>query len=192
MEGTCVCGPLPVLVNKRSRTRINVVFINLELTLVAEDGLKMAANYSVPPKFDEARPYECWNNEVNIWRRVTELDIRKQALAVALGLEGRAKEIAMEIPAEDLDNDNGMDTLFMKLDGVFEEKGCAYDVYSHVDRLMKDSSVSMVDYIIDFEQRYNRMKKYNMALPDAVLAFKLLDTTCLDEKKQTACTDGMP
>ena len=163
--------------------------------MVAEDGLKMAANYRVPPKFDETRPYECWKNEVNIWSRVTELDKKKQALAVALGLEGRAKDIAMEIPADQLDSDDGMKTLLDKLDGVFqrEEKDRAYEAYSQFDRLVKESSVSMADYIIDFEQRYNRIKKYNMELPDAVLAFKLLDTACLDEKNRqlalTACPD---
>jgi len=51
----------------------------------------------------------------------------------------------------------------------------------------------MADYIIEFEQRYNRIKKYDMTLPDAVLAFKLLDTACLEEKSRqlalTACTD---
>ncbi|CAL9706623.1 unnamed protein product [Knipowitschia caucasica] len=52
----------------------------------------MVSNYRVPPKFDEARPYECWKNEVSIWRLVTELDKTKQALAVALGLEGRESQ----------------------------------------------------------------------------------------------------
>ncbi|XP_039900576.1 uncharacterized protein LOC120741662 [Simochromis diagramma] len=155
----------------------------------------MVSNYKVPPKLDEARPYECWKNEVNIWRRVTELDKKKQALAVALGLEGRARETAMEIPAEDLDKDDGMEILLAKLDAVFqrEEKDRAYEAYSCFDSIAKNHSVSMADYIIDFEQRYNRMKKYNMTLPDAVLAFKLLDTACLDEKSRqlalTACTD---
>ena len=155
----------------------------------------MAANYKVPPKFDEARPYECWKNEVNIWRRVTELDKKKQAVAVTLGLDGRARETAMEIPADDLDSDDGMATLFTKLDEVFlkEEKDRAYEAYCYFDGISKDSAVSMADYIIDFEQRYNRMKRYNMTLPDAVLAFKLLDTACLDEKSRqlvlTPCAD---
>lgn len=51
----------------------------------------------------------------------------------------------------------------------------------------------MTDNIIDFEQRYSWMRKYKMELPDAVLAFKLVDTACLDTKDRqlalTACTD---
>ena len=42
----------------------------------------------------------------------------------------------------------------------------------------------MEDYIIDFEQRYTRMKKYSMTLPDTVLAFKLLDTAWLDDRSR--------
>lgn len=124
-----------------------------------------------------------------------DLDKKKQALAVALGLEGRARESALEISAGDLHKDEGMETLLAKLDAVFlrEEKDRAYEAYSHFDSISKDSAVSMADYIIDFEQRYNRMKKYNMTLPDALLAFKLLDTACLEEKSGqlafTACTD---
>lgn len=111
---------------------------------------------------------------------------------MTLGLEGRAREITLGISADRLDNDDGMTTL-LELDGVFlkEEKDRVYEAYSHFDHIIKDSSISMVDYIIDFEQRY-RMKRY-MTLPDAVLAFKLLDTACLDEKNRqlalTACTE---
>lgn len=155
----------------------------------------MVSNYRVPPTFDEGKPYESWKNEIAIWTRVTELEKKKQALAVALALSGRARETAMEIPVDDLNKDTGMNTLLTKLDDLFlkEEKDQVYEAYSSFDRIMKDSSVSMTDYIIDFKQRYSRMRKYKMELPDAVLAFKLLDTACLEVKDRqlalTACTD---
>ena len=155
----------------------------------------MAGNYRIPPGFDERKPYETWKNEVAIWSRVTELEKKKQALAVVLALSGSARETAMEIPVDDLNKDDGMTTLLAKLDNLFmkEEKDQVYEAYSSFDRITRDSSVSMADYIIDFEQRYSRMKKYKMELPDAVLAFKLLDTACLDMKDRqlalTACTD---
>lgn len=44
---------------------------------------------------------------------VTDLDKKKQALAVALGLEGKACGMAMEIA------DNGMATMMARLEGVF-------------------------------------------------------------------------
>uniref|UniRef100_M4AZE1 Integrase catalytic domain-containing protein n=1 Tax=Xiphophorus maculatus TaxID=8083 RepID=M4AZE1_XIPMA len=155
----------------------------------------MVSNYRVPPTFEERKPYESWKNEVNIWTRVTDLEKKKQALAVALALSGRARDTAMEIPVDDLNKDTGMTTLFAKLDDLFlkEEKDRIYEAYSDFDRVIKEANMSMADYIIDFEQRYSRMKKYNMELPDAVLAFKLLDTACLDitdrQLALTACSD---
>lgn len=95
----------------------------------------------------------------------------------------------------DLNKDTGMATLLAKLDDLFlkEEKDRIYEAYSDFDRINKEANMSMADYIIDFEQRYSRMKKYKMELPDAVLAFKLLDTACLDitdrQLALTASTD---
>uniref|UniRef100_A0AAV2KD24 Uncharacterized protein n=1 Tax=Knipowitschia caucasica TaxID=637954 RepID=A0AAV2KD24_KNICA len=60
----------------------------------------MVCNYRVPPPFEEGKLYESWKNEVGIWARVTDLEKKKQALAVALSLSGRARETAMEIPRE--------------------------------------------------------------------------------------------
>lgn len=155
----------------------------------------MVSNYKVPPTFEEGKSYESWKNEVNIWTRVTDLDKKKQALAVALALSGRARDTAMETPVDDLNKDTGMGTLLARLDDLFlkEEKDRIYEAYSDFDRINKEANMSMADYIIDFEQRYSRMKKYKMELPDAVLAFKLLDTACLDTTDRqlalTACTD---
>lgn len=63
-----------------------------------------------------------------------------------------------------------METLLAKADNLFlkEEKDRAYDAYSNFDQVTRDCSISMADYIIDFEQLYSRMRKYKMELPDAV------------------------
>ena len=120
-----------------------------------------AANDKIPPIFDKGKPYESWKNEVQMWTRVTELGKKKQALAVALALTGRARETAMEVPIDDLNKDAGMTTLLDALDKLFlkEEKDVTYEAYSNFDRITRDSDVSMTDYIIDFEQRYLRMRR---------------------------------
>lgn len=150
-----------------------------------------AGNYKVPPPFDEKTSYESWKNEIEIWRLVTDLDKKKQALAVTLSLSGRARESALEIAAEHLNVDTGMSVLLDKLDSVFlkEEKDRQYEAYTEFDRIDRRGDTSMMDYIIEFERRYNKLRKFKMELPDAVLAFKLLDTAGLNVKdKQLALT----
>lgn len=108
-----------------------------------------------------------------------------------MSLSGRARENTLEIAAHDLNTDTRMDVLLTKLDSMFlkEEKDRQYEAYTEFDRINRQSGTSMVDYIIEFERRYYKIRKFKMELPDAELAFKLLDNTGLNTKdKQLALT----
>ncbi len=60
----------------------------------------------------------------------------------------------MEIAVDDLNKDNGMDTLLVKLDSLFlkEEKDPAYEADLNFDQIKRDCSVPITDYIIDFDR----------------------------------------
>ena len=114
------------------------------------------------------------------------LDPKKQALAVALCLKGQARARAIEIKKETLNSDNGMDELLKALDELFlkDEVDIAYSAYTDFDSYKRSEGVSMVDFIVEFERRNNLCKKHNMELPDTILAFKLLDSSCLQEQER--------
>ena len=144
----------------------------------------MATGYKNPPAFDGTN-YEAWKNEIEIWRLVTDLDKKKQALAVTLTLKGQARAKALEIDAEKLNDDDGMAELMTSLDSIFkgDKIDIAYSAYSNFDGYKRESE-NIVDYIIEFERRHHLCKKHDMTLPDAVLAFKLLDGAGLDKKEK--------
>lgn len=75
-----------------------------------------------------------------------------------MALLGRARETAMEIPVDDLNTDTGMTTLLAKLDDLFlkEGKERTYEAYTSFDCIVRDSHVSMTDYINYFKQRYSQ------------------------------------
>ena len=148
-------------------------------------------NFKIPPTFTEESCYEVWKNEIEMWKLVTDLGKKKQALAVALSLAGKPREVALEIPTSVLNADDGVDKLIEKLDGVFltEEHENSYVAYSSFENFKKEPDVNMCDFIIEFERRYNKTKKFKMVLPDPVLAFKLLDSCNLNNsEKQLALT----
>lgn len=156
----------------------------------------MASNFKNPPTFDGSETsYSTWKNELSIWRMVTDLPEEKQALAVTLSFSGSAKKTALELKAEDLAKKEGLDTLLKHLDGVFkrDDKDCAYEAYQNFENFRRSASTSMADYIIQFEQHYNRLSGYKMVLPDGILAFKLLDNAGLSAQERklalTASTD---
>lgn len=155
----------------------------------------MASGYKNPPLFKEGMDYDQWKNELKIWQLVTELDKEKMALAVTLTLTGKAREAALGITAADLNKAAGMKTLTDKLDGIFEKekKDHTYEVYRTFESLTRDENVSMSDYCVEFDQKYQKCKDKQMVLPDAVLAFKLLDKANLTTQGRqlalTACQE---
>ncbi|CAC5376985.1 unnamed protein product [Mytilus coruscus] len=151
-----------------------------------------APSYKSPPGLTKDKSYQQWKNEVKMWQLVTDLDKKKRGLALALSLQGKPREVALEVGPSDLNVDEGVDKLIAELDKLFEKDKVdqAYVTYSIFDKFHRREDVSMSDYIIEFEQRYNKCKKYDMALPHTSLAVKLLDNVGLSQSnRQLALTD---
>ena len=154
----------------------------------------MVASYKNPLKFEEDC-YERRKNELEIWQLATDLEKKKQALAVTSSLTGKDREAALNIESEDLNSDEGMKTLIQALDKWFlqETIDSAYEAYKHFDGFRKPGDMNINDYIVEFDQRYQKSVKHKVTLPDAVLAFKLLDNANLSNHERqlalTACTD---
>ena len=148
-------------------------------------------SYKNPPALKEDTVYETWKNEVEVWRLMTDLDEKKQALAVALTLTGHAREKVIEIEASRLNSTDGMKILIEALDELYKKDtiDLSYEAYSKFEKFRKSEDMKMTEYIVEFERLYTKVKKYQMVLPDAVLAFKLLDNANLeDREKQLALT----
>lgn len=146
----------------------------------------MAQNFKIPPSLGPDTVYETWKNELEVWELVTDVKPEKQALAVTLSLTGQARARALEIDAAELNTGDGMNVLVTTLDALFlqDEVDLAYMSYSDFESFKKRQSMSMADYIVEYERRYTICKKYKMEYPDAVLAFKLLDNAGLTEKEK--------
>lgn len=155
----------------------------------------MSTNFKNPPVFGE-QTYEQWKSELKIWELMTEMDVTKRALAVILTLKGRARTCALNCEIEQLNSENGMDTLLRALDDLFLQETIdkAFQIYKEFDDFRRPENMAISDYIAEFDQRYRKSEKYKMVLPEAVLACKLLANSGLkNEQRQlalTACASG--
>ena len=74
-----------------------------------------------------------------------------------------------------------------------ETTDSAYDAYKNFAGFRKPGDMNIHDYIVKFDQRYQRSVKHKMTLPDAVLVFKVLDNANLNNHERqlalAACTD---
>ena len=52
----------------------------------------------------------------------------------------------------------------------------AQEAYEKFEKFTRPSHISIGDYIIEFEKLYTKIKKFDMTLPDGVLASRFLNS----------------
>ena len=148
----------------------------------------------MPPAFGGEKSYERWKTELQAWQLVTGTEKKKRAITVALtfpeGSEVRDR-VFNEIDLEELDADDGVDKLVEYMDKWYKKDklASAYDSWSDFDNFRKSDDLTMESYITEFEKRQKKLVKHDIAIPNSVLAFKLLDCAGLSHRdKQLALT----
>ena len=143
-------------------------------------------SFKTPPVWGPEQPFHIWKNEVDVWKLLTDLPVAKQALAVALSLDGRRREVAMEVSAAVMATDTGMTTLLEKLETVFAKDSVdiAFESYCAFENLKRLGTETVADFILKFERCYSKVEQNKMKLPDNVLACKLLNGANLDDKER--------
>lgn len=79
-----------------------------------------------------------------------------------------------------------LDTIFQR-DSLVE----AYESYTEFDRFKRSPNENIDLYVAEFERLYTVMKKFKMELSDAVLAFKLLDFSGLEQQNRQLVLTGV-
>ena len=106
-------------------------------------------SYKFPPDF-AGKTYEAWRREVSLWQHVTDLDIKKQAAALALSLTGQYRDIATSIDDSQLNCDDGVKNLLETLDKTFKKNSCdlAYESYKQFEHYRRCEDSTMLQYIL--------------------------------------------
>lgn len=158
-------------------------------------GFKMAsrsASFKNPPVLKDYKKYK---QEVELWRVCCKLEKTEQGPALALSLPDNSikEKLIEELGVKKLGTETGVDALLTFLDKYLlkEEIHEAYDAYTEFDSHEKLGDISMEDYIIDFEKKFQRIKNKKMDLPDHVLAFRLLDKAHLDTQMKKLVISGV-
>lgn len=143
-------------------------------------------DYKAPPTLSEDISYENWKKEIKIWQIFTNVDKKKQAAAIFLTLEGKARDAVLEMNIETLNADNGVDKVIETLDSLFKKDTLqlAFTNYDNFEKFCKTEEMTMKQYVIEFERLHNKAKQYGMELPDGILAYKLLVNARLPEQQE--------
>ena len=122
--------------------------------------------------------YEIWKNDVLIWCELTDIPQDKQALALHLSLQGKARTASSQIPVATLKSEDGVEAILQKLDDLFlmDEGRRQFSAFQKLYRMKRRDGCDFDQFIMDFENIYHEFTQQNMSLPDSVKAFMLLES----------------
>jgi len=149
--------------------------------------------YGLPP-FKEDCDLDNWIYELELWKLVTDLPQAKMGPVVYLSLSEKVRHSCSSVKKEDLSKDDGLDTLITKLREVYmssAEQQC-YSAYERFETYSRPESMSIQEYINQFEQLNQKLINTKIELPPAVLAYQLLKNANLSTEKKNLVRATIP
>ena len=146
----------------------------------------MATNFRSPPLLTEDKVYNDWKKEIEFWKIATDVKEEKQAAQIFLTLTGRAREAVLEMSATEIGVKEGVENLIKKLDELYKEDSnqAAFIAYEQFESFKRPENMSIKDYINAFERLNNKLKTYEMNLPEGVLAYRLLRSANISKENE--------
>jgi hypothetical protein len=143
------------------------------------------------------KSYVSFKKELLLWQDVTSLQEDKRAAMIVLTLPDRAKQIALQIPREELKAGverqidgqtkkiTGIERLTEELDKIYLEdvEKERYQAYEDFRRFRREPKMSVHEYLLEFDRREKTLKEYKIELPESVLAYELLNSANLSAEQ---------
>lgn len=150
----------------------------------------MAANYKNPPEMRDNLLYEDWKKELDIWLMFTDLAKERQGPAIFLTLKGKARETLLaELKPVELGTADGPAKITTALDKLYVKNASAsaFNAFENFSLFRRSNTMSIKDYIIEFNLRLCKIKSHDMTLPEGVLAYYLLSCANLPDEQTALC-----
>lgn len=151
-----------------------------------------------PPSWNSnVMSYDAWRFEVQLWDEWTEVPKARRGRLVMVALpindaSGAREKIRLAVQTEELKlgEQNSVENILLELDKSFKKDDLSRvcDVWTEFIKFKRNRE-SMQDYINNYEQKINSLKREKITLPDVVVAMQLLSGSDLERRdKQIVLT----
>lgn len=147
-----------------------------------------ADSASHPPVLSESgENYEEWKKLTKYWMKFTKIKKSEQgAFLTVKALKGEARSLALSIPEEQLDADDGVDVLMKELDKLYlkDKDTLGYECWKKFSTYTRAQDSSILSYCAEFRRIRMEAVKYKVEMSDTTFAFMLLDNANLNEDQK--------
>ena len=147
-----------------------------------------------PPALSSCKSYTDWKKLINIWKGLSGFEAASLGPALVLSLEGEAQEAALEVSADDLAKNTGVESVLAKLDKIYAKDVLSekYNALEAFETYKRPSSLAVRKFLVEFEKRYSKVKAITSEMPDDLLAFRLLKSANLDSTHEQLIKATVP
>ena len=136
-------------------------------------------SFAHPPFLAEnGTAYEEWKKLTKMWRKFTKFKKAEQGSVLAVkALKGEARSLALSIPEDQLDADDGVETLFNELDKLYlkDKDTLGYEYWKKLSSYTRSMDASILSYCAEFRRLRIEAKKYDIIISDTTFSYMLLD-----------------
>lgn len=143
-------------------------------------------SYKAPPAFHEGKDYSNWKLDIELWNDFTSVEKKKRGTALFLELkEGKVKNAVRSLGKDVISAEDGLTQIITKLDSIYLEDDAlrTYRAYGRFEKFVRPVDMKLQSYLSEFEKLKADLEKQNIKLPDAVLAYRLLDSANMSKDK---------
>ena len=118
---------------------------------------------------------------VRVWTKFTDLPPEKQAAAIFLSLNGEILDTALELQEEVISGTDGVKSIMAHRDKLYKEDDTLSNFHAleSFEIYKRTSTLSIPEYINEFEKPLHKVKNYGKEMSDDILAYGLLNNANL-------------
>ena len=150
------------------------------------------------PEYDSERGFERYKQELEIWMECTSIEKKKQGMVIALSLPKKTECGIRELVLDELGKDNlccddGMKNLLKFLTEKLgkDELDDSLERFEDFDSFQKSSDMTIIEFITNFDRKYQRLARGSMTIPSPILAFMMLKKAGISADDKKLVLSGM-
>ena len=141
------------------------------------------------PKYVEGNSYLEFKRDLAIWQLLKIAKPEEEGPLIYRSLTGKAKFSCNDLTVEQVGSKDGLKLILQRLDKLFlgEANQRIYYALDEFEKFRRTPSMTMTDFIFNFENLHNEVNKYKCSYPDGVLAYRLLKAANLSNEHERLC-----
>ena len=119
-------------------------------------------------------------------RNLQKLKRQQGAVIAVKALKGEARSLALSISEEELDAENGLETLIKELDKLYlkDKDTMGYECWKKFSTYVRSMDASILSYCAEFRRLRIEAKQYNIEISDTTFGYMLLDNSNFSEDQK--------